>query len=64
MTPIAHLAPEILNTALDMSLEWGENFRKPIDDRIREKYPQLTVEDAAALRVWCEQVRDEAFALV
>ncbi len=32
---------ELLNTALELATEWGENFRKPIHDRIRQKYPDL-----------------------
>lgn len=33
---------ELLNTALELATEWGENFRKPIHERIRLKYPDLT----------------------
>ena len=33
---------EILNVALEMSLEWGLNWLQPINIRIREKHPQLT----------------------
>ena len=33
---------ELLNTALELATEWGENFRKPIHDRIRRKHTELT----------------------
>lgn len=32
---------KLLNKALELSTEWGENFRKPIHDRIRVFYPEL-----------------------
>jgi hypothetical protein len=32
---------ELLNKALELATEWGENFRKPIHDRIRVFYPEL-----------------------
>lgn len=33
---------ELLNTALELATEWGENFRKPIHERIRALHPKLT----------------------
>jgi hypothetical protein len=32
----------LLNKALEFATEWGENFRKPINDRIRVYYPGLS----------------------
>lgn len=32
----------LLNKALELATEWGENFRKPIHDRIRYFYPGLS----------------------
>lgn len=42
-------SPEVLNTALELSTEWGENFGKPITDRILAKFPQLSESDIAEL---------------
>ena len=64
MSTISQLRPEILNAALALSLEWGENFGKPIDARIRARYPQLTADDAAALGQWCAEVKTFAFGVV
>lgn len=64
MSTISHLAPEILNAALALSLEWGENFGKPIGARIRAQYPELTADDAAALGTWCAEVKKFAFDAV
>ena len=33
---------EILNAALELASEWGENFRKPIGERMKAKFPGLT----------------------
>ncbi|HRI02211.1 MAG TPA: hypothetical protein PLL77_00590 [Pyrinomonadaceae bacterium] len=40
---------QLLNAALELTTEWGENFGKPIDERILAKYPQLTPDEIAAL---------------
>ncbi|MFT3744154.1 MAG: hypothetical protein QM785_07660 [Pyrinomonadaceae bacterium] len=37
-----HHEAELLNKALELATEWGENFRKPIHDRLRVFYPNLT----------------------
>ena len=55
---------EIVNAALEMSLEWGPNWLQPINARLREKYPQLTEKEAESLNVWCAAVRTFAFDLV
>ena len=40
---------ELLNIALELKTEWGENFRKPIDERILHKFPALTAAEIAEL---------------
>lgn len=40
---------ELLNTTLELTTEWGENYGKPIDERILAKYPDLTPDEIAAL---------------
>lgn len=40
---------DLLNTALELVTEWGENYRKPIDERILRSYPDLTSEEIAEL---------------
>jgi len=47
---------EMMNHALALATEWGENFRKPIDDRMRLKYPDLTDDQVARLK----ELADEA----
>ncbi len=54
----------MLNVALKMSLEWGENWLRPIQQRMKKLYPQLTVEETNSLNQWCVEVRKYAFALV
>jgi hypothetical protein len=53
-----------LNEALDLSLEWGEHFLEPINERIRARHPELSTPQAEALNQWCNEVRRLAFELV
>ncbi len=41
---------EMMNHALALATEWGENFRKPINDQMRLKYPELTDEQITRLK--------------
>jgi len=41
---------QMMNHALALATEWGENFRKPINDRMRLKYPELTDEQITRLK--------------
>lgn len=47
---------DMMNLALALATEWGENFRKPIDERMRLKYPELTTDEIARLK----KLADEA----
>lgn len=47
---------EMMNHALALATEWGENFRQPINDRMRLKYPNLIDEEIARLK----KLADEA----
>ncbi len=47
---------EMMNHALVLATEWGENFRKPIDERMRLKYPELTTDEITRLK----KLADEA----
>lgn len=47
---------EMMNHALALATEWGENFRKPIGDRMRLKYPDLTDDEVNRLK----RIADEA----
>lgn len=63
-TDVTAFSAEILNAALAMSLEWGENWLKNINERIRAAYPQLTSEDAEILNRWCAEVRSFAYKVI
>lgn len=39
--------PEILNAAFELVTEWGENFRKPIVERMQNRFPSLTEKEIA-----------------
>lgn len=34
--------PVLLNSALEFASEWGENFRKPILERMLQRHPELS----------------------
>jgi hypothetical protein len=40
---------DLLNTALRLTTEWGENYGKPIDERILQVFPHLTADEIAVL---------------
>ena len=46
---------EMMNHALELTTEWGENFRKPIDDRMRSRYPELTSEEIVRLKALADE---------
>lgn len=41
---------EVLNDAMELSIEWGENYRKPIYERLRKKYQKITTEQAEKIQ--------------
>ncbi len=47
---------DMMNHALVLATEWGENFRKPIDERMLLKYPELSTDEIARLK----KLADEA----
>ena len=55
---------ELLNFALDLSLEWGKNWMSPINSRVRAAHPELSEQDAETLNNWCVEAREFAFAEV
>ena len=54
--PAYEFPVEMMNHALALATEWGENFRKPINERIRLKYPELTGDEIDRLK----KLADEA----
>ena len=43
----AQFDSEVLNAALEFATEWGENFRKPINERMLSRFPRLTEDEIA-----------------
>lgn len=50
------LSKEILNVALDMSMEFGENWLKPINERLHKKYPEISFDDLEKINSICKEV--------
>lgn len=56
-------ADDLLDLALMLATEWGENFRKPIDDRIRTTHPDLTDADIKLLTAIVKQAEYYIYSL-
>jgi hypothetical protein len=56
--------PLVLNLALNLSLEFGPEWRKPIQARLRLKVPALSESDADELNRISASTRDNAHALI
>ncbi len=54
---------ELLNKALELATEWGENFRQPIHDRIRLTYPELTDGEIDKLTMIVHRAESRIYAL-
>ncbi len=54
---------EILNKALELATEWGENFRKPIHDRIRVFYPELDDDEIDHLTTLAREAESFIYSL-
>ncbi|MEZ4852380.1 MAG: hypothetical protein R3B93_28110 [Bacteroidia bacterium] len=56
IAPDLKLDKDIINQALAFSTEWGQNFRKPIHDRMKQKYPELSLETIDILQTCVRKV--------
>jgi hypothetical protein len=58
------VAPEILNAAMKLSLEFGPAWRKPITARLRGRFPHLSDETLAEIDRFAREARDWAENLI
>lgn len=49
-------AGDVYNTAVMLSLEWGENWLKPIQERLRHYFPDVSEEEATQLDHHCREM--------
>ena len=54
---------ELLNKALELVTEWGENFNKPIHDRIRVFHPELDDQEIDRLTTIAREAESYIYAL-
>lgn len=47
---------DIYNTAVKLSLEFGENFKAPIQDRLQACFPGISEEEADSLDEHCREL--------
>ncbi len=53
----------LLNKALELATEWGENFRKPIHDRLRVFYPELSDAEIDTLTATVRAAESRVYAI-
>ena len=61
---LPHADPKLLNLALQLSLEWGPHYRKPIRSRLRKLCPDVTPAQADELDVFARKTREWAHELI
>jgi hypothetical protein len=61
-TPSA--APDLLDLALQLSLEWGPAWLQPIQGRLRARRPDVRAAQADELDVFARSTRDWAHRLI
>ncbi|MCD2424172.1 hypothetical protein LQ567_15435 [Niabella pedocola] len=59
-----NLRDEILNQALLLSMEWGENWLQPVNDRLSKIYPELSHRELTWCNSLCTEVNKEAHRFV
>lgn len=62
--PAGDLEPLILNEALELALEWGENFLKPTQPRLTRMHPRLSESQLDAYDAAARVVMSAAFAML
>ncbi|MEH0154115.1 hypothetical protein V6R21_08185 [Limibacter armeniacum] len=55
---------DILNKGYKMSLEFGGNWLKPINERLGKKYPKLSSNELDEFSAICERLRAEAINFI
>ena len=63
IAPNLKLDTEIINQALTFATEWGENFQKPIYERMAKKYPELSFETVEILQVYVKKAESYIYDL-
>lgn len=51
-----NLSIEILNSGLDFSMEFGENWLRSIHQRLKAEYPELNADDLDACNNICNEI--------
>lgn len=55
---------DILNAAMNISLEWGENWLKPINERLLAVYPNVSEEKAKEIDTYIRVAREDIFKVI
>ena len=55
---------EILNYGLELSMEFGANWLKPVNERLKKKFPNLNNQELSEYNFICEEVNNIAHKYV
>jgi len=54
---------DVLNAALELATEWGENFRKPIAERLNARFPDLTMNDIVEMESYVREAESRIYEI-
>lgn len=62
--PASEPSPEVLNAGLELALEWGQNFGKPVGPRLAVLHPELSAGQLEACELLCQEAKYFAFRVL
>ena len=54
---------DVLNAALELATEWGENFRKPIAERLNARFPGLAETDIVEIESYVRMAESRIYEI-
>lgn len=55
---------DILNVAMNLSLEWGENWLRPVDERLKAIFKSINDDEAKRIDIFIREAREDIFKMV
>ncbi len=56
--------PEILNTSLELALEWGKNWLQPIQSRLAKQFPHLSQQELDNYNHLAQEIMHYGWAII
>ena len=55
---------DILNVAMNLTLEWGKNWLSPVDDRLKGFFPNIGDDKAKRIDTYIKETRNDIFNII